>query len=202
MLYNGQRRWKAATRNRALVALSPDSTLWPWQPHGRYYLCDMGAFPQEELAGRSSLVALLFRLERQHAPEELTELLDQVIRWFRQHEGYERLKRLFTELIREALARHRVNLARSGNSLEMNSMKSMLTIDFKGSRQRGLAEGVAQGVAKGKADALMSLLEGKFGAVALSRRKRIRGARLVTLERWFKRGIVAPDLRSVFNPPR
>jgi hypothetical protein len=198
VLYNGQRRWKAAAAARELIALSPDSTLWPWQPYVRYHLLDLGAFPQDELARRSSLVALLFRLERQHSPEELNELLDQVISWFQQHDGYERLQRLFTELIREALARHRVKLSGSGNSLEMNSMKSMLTIDFEGSRQRWLAEGVA----KGKADALISLLEGRFGTVAPSRQKRIHGARLVTLERWFKRAIVARDLRSVFSPPR
>jgi hypothetical protein len=35
-----------------------------------------------------------------------------------------------------------------------------------------------------------------------SLRKRIRGANLATLERWFKRAIVAPDLPSVFAEPR
>ncbi len=69
MVYNGERRWKAATTARERIALSPDSTLWPWQPHGRYYLLDIGAFPEDELARRSSLVALLFRLERRHSPD-------------------------------------------------------------------------------------------------------------------------------------
>jgi hypothetical protein len=197
-----QQRWKASTTARERIALSPDSTLWPWQPHGRYYLLDMGAFTQDELARRSSLVALLFRLERRHSTAEIKELLDEVIGWFRRHTGHERLRRLFTELIREALARHRVKLPGSGNLLEINSMKSALTIDNRAWHAQLLAEGVAKGVAKGKADALISLLEGRFGAVAPSRRKRIRGARLVTLERWFKRAIVAPDLRSVFTAPR
>jgi hypothetical protein len=40
VLYNGEQRWKAASMTRALIALSPDSTLWPWQPRGRYYLLD------------------------------------------------------------------------------------------------------------------------------------------------------------------
>lgn len=35
VLYNGQRRWKAATTGRELIALSPDSTLWPWQASGQ-----------------------------------------------------------------------------------------------------------------------------------------------------------------------
>ena len=32
VLYNGQQRWKAATTTSDLIALSPDSSLWPWQP--------------------------------------------------------------------------------------------------------------------------------------------------------------------------
>jgi hypothetical protein len=77
VLHNGERRWKAATTTRELIALSPDSALWPWQPQVRYHLLDMGAFPKDKLARRSSLVALLFRLEQQHSPEGLKELLDE-----------------------------------------------------------------------------------------------------------------------------
>jgi hypothetical protein len=77
VLYNGERRWKAATTTSELIALSPDSALWPWQPQVRYHLLDVGAFPNDELARRSSLVALLFRLEQRHSPEGLKELLDE-----------------------------------------------------------------------------------------------------------------------------
>ena len=77
VLYNGEGRWKAATTAQERIALSPDSTLWPWQPHGRYYLLDISAFAEDELARRSSLVALLFRLEQQYSPEGLKELLDE-----------------------------------------------------------------------------------------------------------------------------
>ena len=195
VLYNGQQRWKAATTARELIELSPDSTLWPWQPHGRYYLCDIGAFPQDELARRSSLVALLFRLERRHSTQELKELVDEVIGWFKRHAGFERLRRLFAELIREAFARHRVKLP---GSRSLYAMRSMLTIDNTAWHAQLLAEGVA----KGKADALISLLKGKFGTVAPYRRKRIRRAKPETVERWFERAIAAPDLRSVFSPPR
>ena len=73
----GERRWKAATTTSELIALSPDSALWPWQPQVRYHLLDMGAFRKGELARRSSLVALLFRLEQRHSPEGLKELLDE-----------------------------------------------------------------------------------------------------------------------------
>jgi len=104
VLYNGVRRWDAPTKTGELIALSPDSALWPWQPQTRYYLLDIGAFPKDELARRSSLAALLFRLEQRHPPEELEQLMGEVIGWFRQHEDFERLRGLFAELVREALA--------------------------------------------------------------------------------------------------
>ena len=89
-------------------------------------------------------------------------------------------------------------------------MKTVLSTQADVWREQWLAEGEAKGMAKGKvegkaegkAEALICLLAERFGTVAPSRQKRIRGARLVTLERWFERAMVAPDLLSVFNPSR
>ena len=201
VLYNGERRWKAAATTRELIGLASDSTLWPWQPQIRYHLLDLGAFPKDELARRCSLTALLFRLEQRHSPQGLRELLDEVMGWFRRHEGCERLQGLFAELIREAAARGGVKLSGSGNLLEMK-MKTALGRQFEAWRDQWRAEGEAKGMAKGKAEALICLLAERFGAVAPSWRKRIRRAKLATLERWFKRAIVAPDLPSVFNSAR
>ena len=82
----------------------------------------------------------------------------------------------------------------------------MLATQFEAWKEQWLAEGEARGEAKGEvkrqAEALICLLAERFGAVAPSRQKRIRGATLETLDRWFKRAIVASDLRSVFNAPR
>jgi hypothetical protein len=66
----------------------------------------------------------------------------------------------------------------------------------------GKAAGLAEGKAEGKAEALLCLLVERFGAVAPPWRERIRGAELATLDRWFKRAIVARDLSSVFELPR
>jgi hypothetical protein len=77
-------------------------------------------------------------------------------------------------------------------------VKTMLATQFEAWKEQWLAEGKAEG----KAEALICLLAERFGAVAPSWEKRIRGAKLITLERWFKRAIVARDLPSVFNPPR
>lgn len=203
VLYNGERRWKAATTTGELIALSPDSPPWPWQPQVRYFLLDMGSFPKDELARRSSLVALLFRLEQRHSPKELETLVHEVSDWFRQHEGYERLQGLFTELIREACAARGMGLS---GFRTMWEVKTMLSETFEGWKRQWQAEaeaaGKARGLSQGMAEALISLLVGRFGAVAPTWLERIREADLATLELWFKRAIDAPDLPSVFNSPR
>jgi hypothetical protein len=114
---------------------------------------------------------------------------------------------LFAELVREALAGLGVKVPVSEDLLEMKTNLSTLGETWKQQwlaegAAKGKAEGLAKGKAEGKAEALVCLLAERFGAVAPSWQKRIRGAKLVTLERWFKRAIVAPDLPSVFNPPR
>jgi len=207
VLYNGEPRWQSATTTSELIPLSPDSTLWPWQPQVRYCLLDMGSFPKEELAGHPNLVAYLFRLERQNSPDEVNALVDEVKGWFRQHPGYERLRGLFTELIRNAFERCGVSLPESGNLLEEKSMladsiRSWQKQWFAEGKAEGELKGKAEGETKGKAEALITLLAGRFGEVAPTWRNQIQGAELATLERWFERAIVAPDLPSVFNPPR
>ena len=215
VLYNGVRRWYAATDIRELIALSPDSALWPWQPQVRYYLLDMGAFPRDELARRASLVALLFRLEHQLPLEEFDRALDEVVGWFRHHEDSERLRGLFAELVREAFTRRGMNVLASEELLNMKPNLEMTIATWQkqwiaeataqGLAQgtaEGLAQGMAQGLAQGKTEAraegLIWLLDQRFGAVAPSLRQRIHRAKLATLDRWFKRAIAAPDLRSIF----
>ena len=214
VLYNGLMRWKASTQIRKLIALAPDSALWPWEPQVRYYLLDLGAFPGDELARRRSLAALLFRLERSPETEELKGLLGEVSGWFRQHPDQERLRYLFAELIRQAYQELGQKPPASYDWLEMKKMKSNFPTTVKTWVQQAAAEGRAEGrsegeargriegKAEGKAEDLVHLLVARFGALAPSLRTRIRRARLATLERWFKRAIAASDLRSVFNSPR
>jgi hypothetical protein len=77
-------------------------------------------------------------------------------------------------------------------------MRSMLTID----NREWHAKLRAAGMVEGKAEALILFLAEKFGAVAPYRQKRIRGARLATLDRWLKRAVVARNLPSVFSARR
>lgn len=217
VLYNGQARWRAPTQIRKLIALSRGSALWPWQPQIRYYLLDLRAFPGDELARCRSLAALLFRLERSPTSEELEEVVGEVRGWFGQHPDQARLRHLFAELIRQAYTEHGGKPPASCDLLEMK-MKSNLSMTvgmwkeekLAEGKAEGLAQGLAQGMAQGmaqgraevKAEDLVHLLVVRFGALAPSLRTRIRRAKLATLERWFRRALVASDLRSVFNSSR
>jgi Putative transposase, YhgA-like len=223
VLYNGVSRWNTATNVRELVALSPDSPLWPWQPQVRYHLLDIGAFPRDRLARRANLATLLFRLERGPSNEELKELANEVAGWFRQHPHHADLRRLFAELVRRAFIESGVpepipedlqmfksniprNLRRWARLMwkeaRAEALAELRAEERAEGRAEGEAEGEAKGEAKGKAEALLCLLGERFGALKPSLHKRIRRADLATLDCWFKRAIVAPNLPSVFARPR
>jgi len=208
VLHNGT-HWTAPTEIRKLIALPRESALWSWQPQVRYYLLDMGAFPGHQLVRRRSLAALLFRLERRLETAEAERLLGELRNWFRRHPDQRRLRQLFAELVRQAFRGLRVKVPVHNDFLETKMQSNFARIGeiwkqeaLTEGREKGIAEGKAKGRAEAKAEDLVCLLVGRFGALAPSLRTRIRRARLATLERWFKRAIAAPDLRSVFNSPR
>lgn len=131
VLYNGEQRWSTPTDTPSLIALTTESPLWPWQPSARDHLLDMGAVPEGDLALRDSLTALLFRLEHPHEPEELAGLIDDAVAWFRHHPGYDELKRLFTELVRQAIEGYETSMAVPGELMEMRSMLANLGETWK-----------------------------------------------------------------------
>jgi len=61
------------------------------------------------------------------------------------------------------------------------------------------AKGRAEGEAKGKAEALMRLLERRFGPIPDDLHSQVAGADLVTLDRWFDRALDASALDAVFG---
>jgi hypothetical protein len=152
----------------------------------------MGAVPEEELAIRDSLAALLFRLEHPHEPEELAGLIDDVVGWFRRHPGYDELKRLFTELVRQAIEGYEASVIVPGDMMEMRSMLANLGETWK---KRWLAAGEA----KGEASALIRLAEKRFGPLPTDLRDRILAADAASIEIWLDRLMEAPSLEVLFS---
>ena len=194
VLYNGEQRWQAPRDTAALIAASADSPLWPWQPQVRYYLLDMGAASESDLAARGSLAALLFRLEQPHEPDALAGLIDELAGWFRRHPGYNELKTLFTELVRQAIKGYEASVSVPVDLMEMRAMLANLGESWK---KRWLAEGEA----KGEAMALIRLAERRFGTLPAEIRDRILGADAASIERWLDRLMDAPTLGALFDAP-
>lgn len=190
LLYNGEPRWSAPADIAEMIALPPGSPLWPWQPRIRYHLLDMGAVPGDDLASRDSLAALLFRLEQHHEPDELADLIDEVVGWFRRHPGYEELKSLFTELVRQAIEGFGTSIAIPDDLVEM---KTMLASQGEVWKRRWLAEG--------KAEMLLRQLPLRCGPVSPEIGERVRKASSEQLDEWSVRLMNARELSDVFDEP-
>lgn len=205
VLYNGNRPWTAPTGTDALVALSPGSPLWPWQPQIRYHILDMGRFPGEELARRDTLTALLFRLEQKQDLAELTALVDAVIGWFRHHPDYAELRHLFAHLVGQSLSHTGLPGPLPDDLQEMKTMLATLGQEWQRQwKAEGLAEGQAQGIAagiaKGRAELLMKQLRRRFGPVPAEIEARLNAASPDQLDAWGEALLDADSFASLFPP--
>src|ERR1700735_5288170 len=200
VLYNGETRWNAPEDTAALIALPPQSSLWPWQPRSRYHFLDMGAVGRDLLAERDNMAALLFRLEQPSPPAEFAALINEVVDWFRRHPDHEALKRLLTELVHQAIAGLGAALPIPEELTEMQTAVSRLGETWK--RQylaEGEARGEARGEIRGEAKALILLAEQRFGPLPQALRRRVESADAASIEHWLGRLLGATSLETLFG---
>ena len=143
-------------------------------------------------------------LEQRHPPEELAGLIDEVLGWFRRHADYDELRRLFSELVRQAVADVGASAPLPDDLMEIKTMLATQGQAWKRQwlaegKAEGRAEGKAEGKAEGRAEALIRLAEKRFGPVPAALRDRILAADPATVEHWFDRAIDAPSLDDVFD---
>ena len=201
VLYNGTQKWDAPRTVTELMAVSADSPLWPWQPKVQYYLLDEGAFPRDELARRETLAALLFRLEHCHHFDDLRDLIEVVIGWFRDHPGYEDLKLLFTELIQQMIKGTGMPVPIPHELMEMKTMFATLGQEWKRQwKAEGIAEGKAEGLVEGKASTLLRQLGRRFPMFPSHIETLVRAATNDQLDEWSDRILDARELSDVFGP--
>ena len=135
-----------------------------------------------------------------HEPEELALLVDEVIGWFRRYSGYDDLKRLFTELVRQAIEGYEASVMVPRDMMEMRSMLANLGETWK---KRWLAEGEAKGEAvgeaRGEAKALIRLVEKRFGPLPTDIRERVLSADATSIEAWLDRLMDVPSLEMLFR---
>ncbi|MDO8607294.1 MAG: hypothetical protein Q7R40_12220, partial [Phaeospirillum sp.] len=135
-----------------------------------------------------------------HEPEELAGLIDDVVAWFRRHPGYDELKKLFTELVRQAIEGYEASVIVPGDMMEMRSMLANLGETWKKRwKAEGVAEGRVEGEARGEAKALIRLVEKRFGPLPGDLQARVLAADAVSVETWLDRLIDAPSLDVLFS---
>ena len=197
VLYNGDRRWAAPLALHELVGLQGDSPLWQWQPGMRYQIVDEGAFPEDDLAGRDALLALLFRLESSPDPAQVVVLTDAVLAWFQGHPGFERLRSVFVVDMLGALLAPGV-LVPDG-LLEVKNMLATRAEAWERQRQEGEQRAEQRGEQRGEANLLRRLLERRFGVLPDWARDRIAAADSAALEEWGLRVLDAGSLDDVLT---
>ena len=204
VLYNGDRRWAAPLALHELVGLPGNSPLWQWQPAMSYQIVDEGAFPEDDLARRDALPALLFRLEGSPDPEQVVVLADALLAWFRHHPGFEGVRSVFAELLGAIMEPLAPGVRVPEELLEVRNMLASRAEDWKRhwlqeGELKGRQEGEQRGRQKGEVAILLRQLERRFGALPGWASERIATADTGSLEEWSLRVFDATSLDDVLR---
>ena len=153
VLYNGEKRWHAATSIADLTAAAP-SGLQRYLPQYRYLVIDEGSYHEQELAELKNLVTALFRLEHSNEPEDVLQLIKQLNAWLQTPETND-LRRAFVIWIKRVLLRDRMGDPDYEKVQDLVEVQTMLEKRVKQWQKQWMLEGEQRGELRGK-------LEGKL----------------------------------------
>ena len=166
VIYNGGKAWKAPQEVAALFAPMPESLKF-YRPQHRHFLLDESRVSGDELDKSKGLVALLLRLERAQEPEQVRQIVKELISRLHGSE-YLVLRRAFTIWL------GRVVLKRSGITEEISEFQDLREVDAMLEERAAqwkseyIKQGVVIGEARGIGLALQDLLEARFGTLPQS----------------------------------
>lgn len=198
VLYNGDLRWTATEDLASLISVPMGSGLESWQPSARYRVIDEGRLSAAALSAKTSLTALLFRLEQAPTPADTKAAVEDLIAWFRSHPEQEMLKVVFAglaaQLIRQTKGPHGIGTVPE----DLQEIQTMLATRGEQWKREWLQEGVQigrmEGRQEGEAAFLLRQLERRFGVLPDSIRARVRSAGTDQLEAW---GLLVLDAGSL-----
>ncbi len=207
VLYNGSKRWMAATDIADLIPAVP-GLVEQFKPKLKYLLIDENAYSDTELASLNNLVAAVFRFEQSDGLETVQDLVSLLIVWLDDRID---LRRMFALWIRAALMRNKnynIILPQVDDLLEIKVMLSerieqwalayIAEGELKG-KLEGELKGKLEGKHEGEMLALQKLLSKRFGAIPADITRLIANAPLEAIERWFDRAIDAQQLADIFK---
>jgi putative YhgA-like transposase len=194
VLYNGDRRWRAAEDLAELVLDVPPG-LEIYQPRLRYFLLDEGRIAPEDL-GLQNLAAALFRLERSRTPAEVEQVLMALLDWLRETEQAE-LRRSFATWLVRVLLPARLPGVEIPKVMELQEVKSMLEERVKEWTQEWERNGFEKGLSSIRS-VLLRQLEARFGPLPGGVQERLEAIdSMETLGELIARASQAPSLASM-----
>ena len=173
VIYNGERRWSAATDVRELFAPVPEE-LFEYLPRHRYLLIELQAVDLS-LLPRENVLSMIAGLEQARSPEQFEEFLASLAEWL-ERAGEPDLVASFRAWITLVLA---PRIGTAGRALELNvgreeeaRMTTLIERVRKWGEERDqqwLEKGVEQGRLEGERELVYRLVTRRFGAGAAER---------------------------------
>jgi hypothetical protein len=221
VLYNGEARWWAPLELSELIE-HVDEAAKAYVPCLRYWVIDEGRYSLKDLAGRESVAAQLFWLEKSPSRRALSRGSGRLVPLLSGPEDGP-LRQAVLLWIERVLMPRRRRREPIPEALGLEEFKAMLEkrveewnrelreegrlLGLKEGRKKGIEEGVQKGLQKGiqkgrqegEAAVLLRQLERKFGRVDSKTRKRVQSADAERLLDWSERVLTADRLEDVFG---
>ena len=161
VLYNGEKRWNAATRLGELLDIVP-SGLERYLPAYQYLVIDEGSYKTVELEALRNLVAALFQLEHSSDPKTVLRMVGHLVDWLGTPET-ESLRRSFVYWLKRVFLPERLPESEYEVVEELVEVQTMLEKRVKQWQKQWLAEGKLEGKLEGRLEGeLRGKLEGKL----------------------------------------
>jgi hypothetical protein len=199
VLYNGRRRWRAATELADLIAPGPPG-LAVYQPRLRYVLIEERAYAAAEGSMSRNLVAALFQLEFSRDPESARQVVTALAAWLTEAEQAE-LRRSFVLWLREAFFRTRLPGMEFPELHDLEEVRTMLTEQVVDWTRQWKQAGRLEGRQEGEVLLLRRLLMRRFGALPTWAEERLAQASTEQVETWGDRVLEAASLTEVLGSP-
>ena len=173
VIYNGRQRWTAPLEFGELHPLR-NSVHARYNISARYILMDFSTYKERALEFSDNPLALLIRLEIAESVEELPQVVDTFIGWYRQP-GQEELKadltdwfKMLLENIGDENLRRRIEGVEDMGMLAENLREWVAEYkEYKESAlaqlEKGRTEGRTEGLEEGKRELLLRQIETKYG---------------------------------------
>ncbi len=192
VLYNGLRKWTAPLQVAELIESLPGFEAF--LPRFEYLVIDEGHLPQEQLEPLDNPVAGVFQLEQSDSLEEIRRIIDTLIGILDDPELRE-LRRDMAMWLRRAVFPARLPGIEVPELDDLQEAKIMLAERAATWPRQWMADGRESGLR----EALVELVEEKFGSLDSRYAELIAEAPEEKLKRWLKGTLHAADASDLFR---